>query len=215
MSEKFTIARSLRQHVANNALYEIVRAGWSRTASIKHELRTHGEQRSTLFERGSVCSSRLTSTLPHSPVSLSHCLSVSLCAVWMKAGWRVYSATLESADLVQTLPTPYYVCRACSMFTDQSASMPPHYLAVIPMRVQRRVFNVSPSYRMNRRRDNASGETARPSNVRRSTKSAAAEYPACAISHRMPGHGARPPRPDGRVPMLLSHVMSTVCLPHV
>lgn len=215
MSEKFTIVRSLRQHVANNARYEIVRAGWSRTASTKHELRTHDEQRSTLFERGSVCSIRLTSTLPHSLVSLSHCLSVSLCAVWMEAGKRVYSATLESAGLVQTLPTPHYACHACSMSADQSASTSPYYLAVTPTTAQRRVLNVSPSCRVNQRRDNASGETARPSSVRRSTKSAAAKCPACAISHRMPGHGARPPRPDGRVPMLLSHVMSTVCLPHV
>lgn len=99
MSEKFTIARSLRQHVANNARYEIVRAGWSRTASTKHELRTHGEQRSTLFERGSVCSIRLTSTLPHSPVSRCLTVSLSLC---VPCGWRPVS---ECTPLLLSLPT--------------------------------------------------------------------------------------------------------------
>lgn len=67
-----------------------------------------------LIERGPVCERAASPPLTAHSASYQRGLSLlSLYAVlWMEAGWRVYSATLESAGLVQTCPTTSRRCRA-------------------------------------------------------------------------------------------------------
>lgn len=171
-------------------------AGWSRASTSERTVRTCARAASPHHS-------------PPSFTSVSRRLSVSLCAVWMEAGKRVYSATLRSPDLVQTRPTPSRCAAPVPRCPANGRAARPTARPRPPIGQER---SVSPSYRVNLWRDNASGGRGRPAGFARPADRAAAEIAACAISNAgistMPGHR--------RVPnTLLSHVMSTVCLPRV
>lgn len=74
---------------------------------------------------------------------------------------------------------------------------------------------MSPSYRVNRWRDNASGRSGRLVASGKRYESAAAGSAACAISRRTPGNDARQPRPDGRVAFALSCHVNCLSATHL
>lgn len=138
--------------------------------------------------------------LPHSPVSL--CVSLSLC---VPCGWRPVS---ECTPLLLSLPILFKHVPLCSKLAAPVPCSPtnrqplnPTCRSYKPMGMERRATSVSPSYPVNRWRDNASRETGRPSNVPCDrVERAAAGYPACAISRRTPSHR----RPATTVPTAAS-----------
>lgn len=151
-------------------------AGWSRASTSERTVRTCARAASPHHS-------------PPSFTSVSRRLSVSLCAVWMEAGKRVYSATLRSPDLVQTRPTPSRCAAPVPRCPANGRAARPTARPRPPIGQER---SVSPSYRVNLWRDNASGGRGRPAGFARPADRAAAEIAACAISNAgistMPGH---------------------------
>lgn len=101
----------------------------------------------------------------------------------------MYSATLRSPDLVQTRPTPSRCAAPVPRCPANGRAARPTARPRPPIGQER---SVSPSYRVNLWRDNASGGRGRPAGFARPADRAAAEIAACAISNAgistMPGH---------------------------
>lgn len=79
----------------------------------------------------------------------------------------MYAATLRSPDLVQTRPTPCRCAAPVPRCPANGRAARPTARPRPPIGRERRVSNVSPSYRVNLWRDNASGGRGRPAGFAR------------------------------------------------